>query len=171
MPVELSYKPMIEAIIFFWKHCVLERPKQLEIGGKENYCRILLFKNAQYGKYSQKENWYGRFSWKKSAKEFVFSKLQIYSIYFTNRGLLFKRFLWNTLKLLVLILFRTSLGCYYLCWKTCKEQSDYYLLTGKILKTLLSLWKFYRKFTIAPRFVLFWQIWKSMESNLHWIYI
>lgn len=110
MPVGLSYKPMIEAIIFFWKHCVLERPKQLEIGGKENYCRILLFKNAQYGKDSQKENWYGRFSWKKSAKEFVFSKLQIYSIYFTNRGLLFQRFLWNTLKLLVLILFRTSLA-------------------------------------------------------------
>ena len=115
------------------------------IGGKENYCRILLFKNAQYGKDSQKENWYGRFLWKKSAKEFVFSKLQIYSIYFTSRGLLFQRFFWNILKLLVLIIFRTSLGCYYLCWKTCKEQSDYYLLTDKMLENTIIFVKILQK--------------------------
>ena len=52
------------------KYCA----RKNKIGEKENSCCILVFENAQYDKDSHKANWYER------VKEFVFGKLQIYSL-------------------------------------------------------------------------------------------
>ena len=40
----------------YYENTVLERPKQLNIGGKEKYCCIPVCKNAQYDKDWQKTN-------------------------------------------------------------------------------------------------------------------
>ena len=40
----------------YYENTVLERPKQLNIGGNEKYCSILVCKNAQYDKEWQKMN-------------------------------------------------------------------------------------------------------------------
>ena len=40
----------------YYENTVLERPKQLDIGGKGKYCCIPVCKNAQYDKDWQKTN-------------------------------------------------------------------------------------------------------------------
>ena len=45
---------------------------------------IGVFTNTDSDRDSQEVNWYGRFMWKKSVKECVFSKLQAYSLLLTR---------------------------------------------------------------------------------------
>ena len=52
--MESSNKPMESTICY--ENTVLERPKQLNIGGKRKYCCIPVCKNAQYDKDWQKTN-------------------------------------------------------------------------------------------------------------------
>ena len=42
--------------MMYYENTVLERPKQLNIGGKRKYCCIPVCKNAQYDKDWQKTN-------------------------------------------------------------------------------------------------------------------
>ena len=53
-----SLEPSIEPMesTMYYENTVLERPKQLNIGGKGKYCCISVCKNAQYDKDWQKAN-------------------------------------------------------------------------------------------------------------------
>ena len=121
---------MIEAAIFN-ENSVLEQPKQLEISGKENYCCIP--KMHSMIKIAKRRIGMEEFCERNLWKNLFLVSCRHIACYFTDRELLFQRFLWNFLKLLGRLLFRTSFGGYYLCCKTSKEQSDY-LLTGKMLQ-------------------------------------
>ena len=122
---------MIGAAIFY-ENSVLEQPKQLEISGKGNYCCIP--KMHSMIKIAKRRIGMEKFCERNLWKNLFLVSFKHIACYFTDRELLFQRFLWNFLKLLGRLLFRTSFGGYYLCSKTSKEQSDSYLLTGKMLQ-------------------------------------
>ena len=151
--MELSYKLMIEAIIFFWKHCVLERPKQsvekkITVGF---FClkthSMVKIAKKRIGMEDSCEKNLQRNSFLANCRYIAFTLLAEDFSSSAFFGTFWNFWYW---------FFSELLWAATICAeKHARNRLIITCLPVRCWKTLLSLWKFYRKLTIAPRFVSF----------------